>query len=149
MYSTCSRGDAACRRDLGQKGGYNEILLRNNRAMICDVKKKEEVSSDSLVTKLGMQDLDVVLRISRMRWFGHVERSTGLIAEERKVNVIAQKRPGRPRKTWDELLLNDRKKLDMDSAHPQNRSEWKGRLQGSPTLSRGKEDFKMDMMMTH
>ena len=57
------------------------------------------VSSDSLLTKLGIQDLDVVLRISRMRWFGHVERSTGWIAEVRKLNVVAQKRSGRPRKS--------------------------------------------------
>ena len=70
----------------------------------------------------------MVLRTSRMRWFGHVERSTGWIAEIRKLNVVAQKRSGRPRKSWDEVLENDRKKLGMDSADPQNRSEWRGRL---------------------
>ena len=40
-------------------------LRRNDRAMIrwiCNVKAKDEVSSDSLLTKLGIQDLDVVLR---------------------------------------------------------------------------------------
>ena len=37
---------------------------------------------------------------------------------------------GRPRKSWDEVIKNDRKKLDMDSADPQNRSEWRGRLRG-------------------
>ena len=55
-------------------------LRRNDRAMIrwiCNVKAKDEVSSDSLLSKLGIQDLDMVLRTSRMRWFGHVERSTG------------------------------------------------------------------------
>ena len=106
-------------------------LRRNDRAMIrwiCNVRAKDEVSSDSLLTKLGIQDLDVVLRTSRMRWFGHVERSTGWIAEVRKLNVVAQKRSGRPRKSWDEVLENDRKKLRMDSADPQNRSEWRGRL---------------------
>ena len=87
-----------------------------------------EVSSDSLLTKLGIQDLDVVLRTSRMRWFGHVERSTGWISEVRKLYVVAQKRSGRPRKLWDEVIKNDRKKLDIDSADPQNRSEWRGRL---------------------
>ena len=69
-------------------------LRRNDRAMIrwiCNVRAKDEVSSDSLLTKLGIQDLDVVLRTSRMRWFGHVERSTGWIAEVRKLNVVAQK----------------------------------------------------------
>ena len=55
-------------------------LRRNDRAMIhwiCNVRAKDEVSSDSLLTKLGIQDLhvDVVLRTSRMRWFGHVERA--------------------------------------------------------------------------
>ena len=58
-------------------------LRRNDRAMIswiCNVKAKDEVSSDSLLTKLGIQDLDVVLRTGRMRWFGHVERSTGWIS---------------------------------------------------------------------
>ena len=97
---------------------------RNDRAMIlwiCNVKAKDEVSSDSLLTKLGIQDLDVVLRTGRMRWFGHVERSTGWISEVRKLNVVA------PRKSWDEVIKNDRKKLDMDSADRQNRSEWRGR----------------------
>ena len=75
-------------------------------------------------------DLDVVLRTGRMRWFGHVERSTGWISEVRKLNVVAQKRSGRPRKSWDEVIKNDRKKLDMDSADPQNRSEWNRRLRG-------------------
>ena len=94
----------------------------------CNVKAKDEVSSDSFLSMLGIQDLDVVLRTSRMRWFGHVERSTGWIAKVRKLNVVAQKRPGRPKKNWDEVLVDDRKKLGMDSADPQKRSEWRGRL---------------------
>ena len=124
-------------------------LRRNDRAMIrwiCNVKAKDEVSSDSLLTKLGIQDLDVVLCTGRMRWFGHVERSTGWISEVRKLNVVAQKRSGRPRKSSDEVIKNDRKKLDMDSADPQNRSEWRGRLRGrlvkNPTLGRGKRALK-------
>ena len=45
-----------------------------------------------------------------------------------KLNVVAQKRSGRPRKSWDEVIEIDRKKLDMDSADHQNRSEWIGCL---------------------
>ena len=52
------------------------------------------------------------------------------ISEVRKLNVVAQKRSDRPRKLWDVVIKNDRKKLDMDSADPQNRSEWRGRLRG-------------------
>ena len=64
-------------------------------------KAKGEVSSDSLLSKLGIQDLDVVLCTSRMRWFGHVECSTGWNAEIRNLTVVEQKRFGRPR---DEVL---------------------------------------------
>ena len=106
-------------------------LRRNDRAMIrwiCNVKANDEVSSDSLLSKLGLQNIDVVLRSSRMRWYGHVERSKGWIAQVRKLNIVAQKRSCKPRKSWDEVLLDDRKKLGMDTADPQNRSEWRGRL---------------------
>ena len=44
------------------------------------------------------------------------------------LNVVAQKTSGRQRKSWDEVLEKDRKKLGMDSADPQNRSGWRGRL---------------------
>ena len=51
-----------------------------------------------------------------------------LDAEVCKLNVVAQKRYGRPRKSWDEVIENDRKKLDLDSADPQNCSEWRAHL---------------------
>ena len=70
------------------------------------------------------------LSLAQVRWFGHVEHSTVWIAEVCKLNVVAQKRPGRPKKTWDEVLVNDRKELGMDSADPKNHSEWKGCLRG-------------------
>ena len=50
------------------------------------------------------------------------------IAKVRKLNVVAQKRPGRPKKTWDAVLVDDRKKLGMDFTYPQNYSEWRGCL---------------------
>ena len=42
-------------------------------------------------------------------------RSTGWIAEVRKLNVVARKRSGRPKKTLDKVLVDDRKKLGMES----------------------------------
>ena len=53
---------------------------------------------------------------SRIRWLGHVERSTGWIAEVSKLNVVAQKRRSRPTKICDEVLVDDRMKLGMDCA---------------------------------
>ena len=63
-----------------------------------------------------------------MRWFGHVERSVGWISQVRKLDLDTCKKPGRPKKTWNELILNDKRKLDMVCADPLDRSEWKSRL---------------------
>ena len=56
-----------------------------------------------------------------IRWFGHIECSTGWIAKVCKLKVVAHKRHGRPKKTGDEVLVNDRKWLHvgMVSANPQ------------------------------
>ena len=94
------------------RASYHKILLQTIMT-----------SQNSLLSKLGLQDIDVVLRSSRMRWYRHVERSKGWIAQVRKLNIVAQKRSGKPRKSWDEVLLDDRKKLGMDTADPQNRSQ--------------------------
>ena len=53
-------------------------LQRNDRAMIrqlCHVKPDEvsKVHSRDLLEKVGLQDLDLVLREHRLRWYGHVE----------------------------------------------------------------------------
>ena len=37
-----------------------------------------------------------------------------------EISSLWQKRSGRPRKSWDEVIKNDREKLDMDSADPEN-----------------------------
>ena len=55
-------------------------------------------------------------RTSRIRWLGHVEQSTCWIAEVSKPNVVAQKRRSRPTKICDEVLVDDRMNLGMDSA---------------------------------
>ena len=85
---------------------------------ICNFKANDRVSSDSLLSKLGLQDIDVVFRSSKMRWYGHVERIKGFISQVRKLNVVAQNRSGKLRKSWDEVLLDDEKKIRMDTADP-------------------------------
>ena len=54
-------------------------LLRNDRSMvcwICNVKARDKVSSDFLLLKRDIQNLDLVHHTSRLRWLGCIERST-------------------------------------------------------------------------
>ena len=55
-------------------------------------------------------------RTSRIRWLGHIEGSTGWIAEVSKLNFVAHKRRSRPTKICDEELVDDRMKIGMDCA---------------------------------
>ena len=57
-------------------------LQRNDRAMIrqiCTIKPEDvaTVRSSELLAKLELEDLDLILRERRLRWFGHVELSSG------------------------------------------------------------------------
>ena len=80
------------------------------------MKVGDEFIEDSLLSKPCIQDLDVEPHTSRIRWLGHVERSTGWIAEVSKLNIVAQKRRSWPTKICDEVLVDDRMKVGMDCA---------------------------------
>ena len=59
-------------------------LQRNDRAMIrqiCSIKSKNvaTVRSSELLAKLELEDLNLILRERMLRWFGHVERSSGAV----------------------------------------------------------------------
>ena len=54
-------------------------LQRNDRAMIrqiCNVKPQDTapIRSIELLARLGIEDLDLILKERRLRWYGHVEK---------------------------------------------------------------------------
>ena len=59
-------------------------LQCNDRAIIrqtCSIKPEDVamVWSSELLAKLELEDLNLILRVRRLRWFGHVERSSGAV----------------------------------------------------------------------
>ena len=45
----------------------------------CNVRLKDHISSDSLLRKLGINNIQTLLQYNRLRWFGHVVRNVGCI----------------------------------------------------------------------
>ena len=75
-------------------------LQRNNRAMIrqiCNVKPQDIVTtrSNELLVQLGIEDLDLILKERRLRWYGHVERSKGAVKTAFDKQVDGKHGPGR------------------------------------------------------
>ena len=87
-------------------------LQRNGRAMIrqiCSIKPDDVtiVRSSELLTKLELENLDLILRQRWLRWFGHVERSSGAVRTACDIQIDGRRGAGRPKLTWKKLTEKD------------------------------------------
>ena len=79
-------------------------LQRNDRAMIRqigNVRLQDIVTtrSNELLARLGIEDLDLILKERRLRWYGHVERSSGAIKTAFHIQVDGKRGPWKPKMT--------------------------------------------------
>ena len=77
-------------------------LQRNDRAMIrqiCNVKPQDtaNIRSTELLARLGIEDLDLILKERGLHWYGHVERSNGAVMTAFDIQIVGKRGPGRPR----------------------------------------------------
>ena len=87
-------------------------LQRNDRAMIrqiCNVKLQDTVTtrSNELLVRLGIEDLDRILKERRFSWYGHMECSNGAVKTAFDLQVDGKRGPGRPKMTWKQLTERD------------------------------------------
>ena len=105
-------------------------LQRNDRAMIrqiCSIKPEDvaRVRSSKLLAKLQLEDLDLILRERRLRWFGHVARSSGAIKTAYDMQIDGKRGAGRPKQTWKKLTEKDCREWKLTTVDPQERSTWR------------------------
>ena len=77
-------------------------LCCNNCAMIrwiCGVKLEDEISSATLLLKLGIEDVTMVLQTRRLHWYGHMQRAESSINSITNLVIPGPRNHGRPRKT--------------------------------------------------
>ena len=105
-------------------------LQRNDRAMIrqiCNVKPQDTatIRSIELLARLGIEDLDIILKERRLRWYGHVERSNGAVKTAFDIQVNGKRGPGRPKMTWKQLTERDRREWKLSAIDPHDRDTWR------------------------
>ena len=82
VYSSCVRSAMLHASETWPLTKPNlQHLQWNDRAMIrqiCNARPQDVVTtrSSELLAQLGIEDLDLILKERRLRWYGHVERST-------------------------------------------------------------------------
>ena len=112
------------------KTSYKEKFERADNAMIrkmCGARLSDRMRSEDLRKKLGLIEIDTILRRSRLRWFGHVQRRCGddWIQRVRHFEVEGRRPAGRPRKTWQQTISEDLRTLRLDPALTSDRRAWR------------------------
>ena len=93
---------------------------------ICSIKPENvaRVRSSELA-KLQLEDLYLILRERRLRWFGHVERSSGAIRTAYDMQIDGKRGAKRPKQTWKKLTEKDCREWKLTTVDPQERSTWR------------------------
>ena len=99
---------------------YDRAMIRH----ICSIKPEDvaRVRSSELLAKLQLQDLDLILRERRLRWFGHVAHSSGAISTAYDMQIDGKRGAGRPKQTWKKLTEKDCHEWKLTTVDPQERS---------------------------
>ena len=94
---------------------------------ICNVKPQDIVTtrSNELLAWLGIEDLDLILKERRLRWYGHVECSNGPVKTTFDKQVDGKCGPGRPKMTWKQLIERDCREWKLSAIDPHDRHTWK------------------------
>ena len=74
--------------------------------------------------RLGMEDLDLILKERRLRWYGHVELSNGAVKTAFDIQVDGKRGPGRPKMTWKQLTERDCREWKLSAINPHDRHTW-------------------------
>ena len=65
--------------------------------------------------RLGIEDLNLILKERRLCWYGHVEHSNGAVKTAFHIQVEGKRGPGRPKMTWKQLT--ERHQLSDEAVH--------------------------------
>ena len=100
---------------------------------LCSISLSEQRPSEEIRDRLGIQDIYVVMRQMRLRWFGHIERmeTENWFSKCKSLVIGSAAGRGRPRTTWNQVVLNDLKTLHLKKAPAQDRVGWRDAIKKS------------------
>ena len=131
MYSSCVQSTMLHASETWPLTKPNlQRLQQNDRAMIrqiCNVRPQDVVTtrSSELLARLGIEDLNLILKERRLCWYGHVERSNGAVKTAFHIQVEGKRGPGRPKMTWKQLTERDCREWKLSAINPHDRNMWR------------------------
>ena len=107
-----------------------ERLVTTEKTMIrwmCGAPKDNSISSSELRSKTGVTPIKELMRRSRLRWYGHVARKDkdNWLRRVQSLETAGKPGPGRPPKSWDEVVKEDLRATHLDPSLALNRDAWR------------------------
>ena len=108
----------------------SQRLYRNEMSMIrwmCGVTMRDRYLCEELRAWVGIKPIVDVMRQGRLRWFGHIERreDNSWLKKVQNLAIDSQSGRGRPRKTWEHVIMEDLRVKGLRREVAQNRAEWR------------------------
>ena len=131
VYSSCVRSAMLHAKETWPLTKPNlQYLQKNDRAMIrqiCHVKLQDivKIRSNELLARLGIQDLDFILKERKLRWYGYVECSNGAVKTLCDIQVDGKHGPGRPKMKWKQLTERDCREWKLLAINTHDRNTWR------------------------
>ena len=127
VYSSCMRSAMLHASETWPLTKPN--LQRNDRAMIrhiCNVRPQDVTIRCNELLALDIEELDLILKERRLRWYGHMERSNGAV-NVFHIQVEGKRGPVRPKMTWKQLTERNCRewKLSATRINPHDRNMWR------------------------
>ena len=126
VYSSCVRSAMLHASETWPLTKLNlQRLQRNDRAMIrqiCNVRPQDNVTtrSNELLVRLRFEDLDLIPKERRLRWYGHVECSNGAVKTAFDIQV-----DGKHGMTWKLLTERECREWKLSAINPHDRHTWR------------------------
>ena len=98
--------------------------------------------------QLGIEDLALILKERRLRWYGHGERSNGAVKTAFDIHVDGKHGPERPKMTWKQLTERDCREWKLSAINPHYRHTWRSGVRSAmreASQLSGRETTDMDV----
>ena len=108
-------------------------LISCDRRMLrymAGVRLQDHVPSSAVAERCGLRQINDVLRIRRLRWYGHVRRREDgeALATIRDWTVDGRRPRGRPRKSWMDNVKDDMRVLNITDEIARDRERWRSAI---------------------
>ena len=89
--------------------------------------KMRKRSHKEVLERLGLDSITLVMTRARLRWFGHVYRKEqgDWVKRIKDLNIEGRRPPGRPQKSWNELVESDLRELRLRPTDAADRDGWR------------------------